>query len=167
MKLRDSRSILGVDPTKRGLAFVFFEHGDLIDWGTRSASRDPADILIALDELVNVHGADLVVLEDPDAKGCQRRARVRQFLRVAIARLRDRNVAMVIKPRREIRERWKTRGASTKQSVASLLAVEFPELRRLVPPPRKVFMDEDERLQIFDALTLVLAATDQTSEVGR
>jgi hypothetical protein len=167
MKLRDHRSILGVDPTKRGLAFVFFERGELIDWGSRKCGRELKNGLALLDVLVGTSAADIVVFENPDAEGCLRRARIRQFLRVAVAHATRQGLRVITVARREVRRTWRSRGSSTKQAIAAKLADELPELRHLVPLPRKVFKDEVARLQIFDALSLVLAASDRTPSVGR
>jgi hypothetical protein len=152
---------------KRGLAFVWFERGELIDWGTRSCGREPKAGRALLDVLVNVSAADIVVLEDPDAEGCLRRAHIKQFLRVAAAHARRQGLRVVKVARRDVGMIWRDRGSSTKQAIAAKLADHFTELRHLVPPPRKLFMDEVARLQIFDALTLVLAAFDRAGSVGR
>ena len=75
--LADPRAILGIDPTKRGLAFVFFEGGRLLDWGTRRAAGKE---IAALEEILNLCPADVIVLEDPDAEGSERRPRMRKLL---------------------------------------------------------------------------------------
>lgn len=167
MTLRDDRSILAVDPTKRGLAFVFFEHGELIDWGTRSCGRALKDSLALLDLVANNCAPDVLVLEDAAAPGCMRRARVREFLRAAGAHGRRRGLAVLSVARQKVREAWRQRGCTTKQAIAANIADHFPELTHLVPPPRKLFADEPERIRLFDALTLLLAVTDHSSSVGR
>ncbi len=166
MKLRDRRSILGIDPTKKGLAFVFFERGELVDWGQRYCGSRIKDELALLDLLLNTSGANVLVLENPNARGCCRRARIRELLRAAVELAKSRRVAIVRVSRRDVRALWRSRGHPTKQAVATFVAAQYlPELRHLVPPPRKLFMDEDLRLKVFDALTLVLAASDL--RVGR
>jgi hypothetical protein len=165
--LEDPRAILGVDPTKRGLAFVVFEHGELIDWGTRRCGREPTEALSALNVLLRECATELLVLEDHAADGCLRRARIREFLRAARLRCRRRGIVVISVSRRQIRDGWRASGHTNKQAIAARLANDYPELLHLVPPPRRLFMDEDERLQIFDALTLVLALSDPTIPVGR
>lgn len=167
MKIGDRRSILGIDPTKRGLAFVFFEYGELIDWGTRSAKSDPEAWLLVLGEILTTLAAEVVVLEDPDVQGCVRRPRIRTCLRAAASHAKGSDLVVLRVSRIRVRQAWKALGNRSKQSVAERLADDFPELGPLVPPPRKVFMDEDARLQIFDALTLVLAASDRAFLVSR
>jgi hypothetical protein len=45
---------------------------------------------------------------------------------------------------------------ATKYSIAKRLAKAFPELQAKLPPPRKVYESEDERLSLFDALALAV-----------
>ena len=167
MMLSDRRPILAVDPTKRGLAFVFFEQGELIDWGTRSCGRQLKDGVALLDTIVNTSAADVLVLEDSSAPGCMRRARIREFLRMAAAYGRRRGLVVFPIARREVRTMWRERGCNTKQLIATSIAQHFPELSHLVPPVRKIFTDEPERIRLFDALTLLSAVTDLPFRVGR
>lgn len=167
MILSDRRPILAIDPTKRGLAFVFFEQGELIDWGTRSCGRQLKDGVALLDTIVNTSGSDVIVLEDSSAPGCVRRARIREFLRMAAAYARRRGLLVLTIARREVRDMWRERGCNTKQAIAASIAQHFPELSHLVPPARKIFADEPERIRLFDALTLLSAVTDLPSVVGR
>ena len=59
-QIADQRSIVGVDPGSRGLAFVFFERGTLLDWGTR---RRDGDELALLDRLLDRCNAEVLVLK--------------------------------------------------------------------------------------------------------
>jgi hypothetical protein len=165
MTLRDSRPILAIDPTKRGLAFVFFEDGELIDWGTRECPRRIDAMLRLLDVLIDHCGPDVLVLEDGLADGCVRRARVREFLRWAARHAGRRDLVIAAVARREVREVWRKRGCTTKQAIAASVITHFPELAHLLPPPRKLFADEPERIRLFDALSLLLAVTDFASSV--
>jgi hypothetical protein len=46
--------------------------------------------------------------------------------------------------------------ASTKHQIVSDVAHQFPELARQLPPARKPWMSEDERMAIFDAAALAV-----------
>jgi hypothetical protein len=154
-RLLDRRSIVAIDPSDRGLAFVFFEEGRLIDWGTW---RDDGNELALLDRLLDGCAADVLVLEDPSAPGCRRKARVRELLRM-LERNARRGGRTVFKVARDsVRSEWKAQGCRTKQQVAAAIAERFPELETVVPPPRKVYRSEDSRVQLFDAASLVLHA---------
>ena len=48
---------------------------------------------------------------------------------------------------------------ANKETIAAKVAERFPELRPYLPPPRKPWMSEDERMNVFDAVGLGLATT--------
>jgi hypothetical protein len=152
--LADRRAILGIDPTKRGLAFTFFEGGRLLDWGTRHTGSEIRDVDVILD----LCPADVLVLEDPDASGCERRPRMREALRRLSRTAETRGLEVVKVSRLDVRSEWSERGATRKHAVAKAIAEEFPPLEPFVPRPRKSYMDEVAGVQIFDAASLVLHA---------
>src|SRR5256885_16448983 len=88
-RITDRRFIVGIDPTPRGLAFVLFESGELLDWGTRRS--DDGEIRL-LDRLLDGVNADVLMLEDPDAPRCERRPRMKQLLRRLRAQAESRGV---------------------------------------------------------------------------
>jgi hypothetical protein len=153
--LIDPRAILGVDPTKRGLAFVFFENGRLIDWGIRQAGTDIANF----EAILKLCPADAIVLEDPAAERSERRPQMRKALS-RLARAAERRGLVVVKVGRfDVRRGWRERGVTRKHAVAKAIAEDFPALEVFVPRPRiKPYMDEEARVQVFDAASLVLHA---------
>lgn len=155
-KLPDERPILGLDPSKRGLAFVFFVKGVPIDWGLWRA--DTGEALAVFERILNTCPADMLVIEDPRARGCQRRARMRRLLRDLAARAGELGLEIRWVARQSVRDYWANQGLSRKDAVASAMAERFPVLRPLVPRFRKIFMDEEPRSRIFDAVSLVLYA---------
>jgi hypothetical protein len=154
-RISDERSIVGIDPTSRGLAFVFFESGELLDWGTR---RIDGSELAVLERLLGAFKADVLVLEDPDAGGSERRPRMRVLLRRLADDARSCGIRVVTVGRRNVRKAYAKRGMTRKHSVAAEIAAMFPEVEPLVPRTRKVYRSEEARAEIFDALSLVLHA---------
>ena len=47
-------------------------------------------------------------------------------------------------------------GLATKRQIAEAIAREFPELEPRLPPVRKIWMSEDRRMSIFDAVSLAI-----------
>src|SRR4029077_6863206 len=90
-RIKDNRAVLAIDPGPRGVAFVFFENGALLDWGTRGRGRKELEVLEAMLERSRV---DVLVLEDTDAFGCERRARWKHIGRRMAERARARGVAV-------------------------------------------------------------------------
>lgn len=160
-RTNDERSIVGIDPTPRGLAFVFFENGELLDWGTRR-SDDGVELL---DRLLNRLKVDVLVLEDPDAPRCERRSRVKRLLRQLKAHAESRGAGVVAVSRFAVRSDWAKLGKTRKHAVAEAIAESFPEIDPLVPRVRKVYRSEEARAEIFDALSLVLHIFPVTRQV--
>jgi hypothetical protein len=154
-RISDQRSVVGIDPTSRGIAFVFFENGELLDWGTRRF--DGAETRL-IDRLLDTFKADVLVLEDADALRCERRPRMRRALRQLKAHAESRGITVATVSRYAVRNEWTRRGRTTKHAVAGAIAEAFPELDTLVPRKRKVYRSEEARADIFDAISLVLHA---------
>jgi hypothetical protein len=157
-KIRDNHSMVAIDPTCRGLGFVFFERGELMDWGNRRFGHEEQSGLDILDRLLDGCAADLLVLEDPEAFGALRRSRVSTLLRSMARRARQRGTRVILVARAEVREAWCRGDVTTKQAAAVALGAKFPELGPLVPARRKLTQSEAVSTSIFDALTLLLHA---------
>jgi hypothetical protein len=153
--ITERRSVVGIDVTTKGLAYIFFENGRLIDWQSMGRGEGKSDLAL-VDRIVDGCAADIVVIEDFDAEGCRLGSRARSVLRDIARHVRARGLRVRLVARREVTEAWNTRGKRNKQEIASAIAELFPELAPLVPPPRRNFDPEAERMNIFDALTLVL-----------
>jgi hypothetical protein len=65
-----------------------------------------------------------------------------------------------------VRPHYAERGAKNKDEIARMIAKRFPELRSSLPPRRKPWMPEDERMATFDAAALALAAFDVRVPTG-
>ncbi len=154
-RIADHRAIVAVDPSSRGVGFVFFERGILLDWGTRT--RDGA-ALAGLDAILARTRADVLVLEDPDAPRCERRPRVRRLLRTMHEHARRRDLTTMLVSRFAVRYAWAKDERTTKHAVAAAIGALFPELEDLVLRRRKVFQTEEARGDIFDAASLALHA---------
>ena len=152
-RIPDERSILAVDPGDRGLAFVHFENGVLLDWGTCGRGRKE---LAVLDGMLDRFKADLLVLEDPDALRSERRARMRRVLRLMAKRAAERGVVVRKVSRYAIRRAWREQAKTNKHTVAAALVASFPEIGPYVPRKRRTWESEDPRTGVFDALALVL-----------
>jgi hypothetical protein len=156
MRLHDERSIVGIDPTPRGIAYVFFERGELLDWGTLEDDPEDAVQLALLDRILDGCAADVLVLEDPDADGSKRKPRMAHLLRLFAKHARARGLVAIRISRAAVHEAWAKRGLTTKEAVAAAIGELLPELEHLVPPKRKTGWNEADRVNIFDAASLVL-----------
>ncbi|MCU1231003.1 MAG: hypothetical protein JWO97_3887 [Acidobacteria bacterium] len=156
MRRRKARTILAIDPTTYGFAFVAFERGELLDWGHRYARRGDGSTLDFLDQLTESLAADTLVLEDADDPECARSDRVRKLLRRIATHAARRGIRVVTVSRADVRRDWRDRGLRTKEAVAEAIARDFDELAPYVPPRRKISQTEDRRVNLFDAASLAL-----------
>ena len=157
------RSVVAIDPTPKGIAYVFFENGDLLDADQRGTSSDEREILAAVDEILDGCAADVLILENPDAPKARRHPRMRHLLRLITSHVRRRNIPVLAVAREDVREAWAAKGVTTKEAIAAAIAERLPGLAPFVPPPRKYPNSEDARVNLFDAASLALALFDPTA----
>lgn len=158
LQLRE-RSLVALDPTPRGVAYVFFENSEYMDAGTRGAPED-ADLLAVVNEILEGTAADVLVLESPDDPRCRRHARLRHVLRVIAKHARARGVPVLTVARHDVQEAWRKKGFTTKEAVAAEIARRVPDLEPFVPAKRKFPANEDPRVNLFDAASLALHLLD-------
>ena len=156
MRVRDRRSIVGIDPTPRGIAFVFFERGELLDWSHLEDDAEDVAQLALLDRILDGCAADVLILEDPDAEGGRRKPRIAHLLRLFAKHAKRRGIEVVQIARRDVHGAWAAKGLTTKEAAAVVIAELLPELAHLVPPERKPGWNEVDRVNLFDAASLVL-----------
>jgi Holliday junction resolvasome RuvABC endonuclease subunit len=149
--------VLAIDPSPRGFGFAVMEGPQrLIDWGTKGVNGDKnRQSLKHVAELIERYCPDVIVIEDCQHKSARRTVRVRNLLNdivlIASSKLRVRRI-----PRLTVKKTFTQDGAGTKHQVATEIAKRFPELAPLLPPVRKPWMSEDNRMSIFDAVSLAL-----------
>ncbi len=161
MRLADPRAILGIDPTSRGLAYVFFEDGKLLDWGTR---RIQGNDLGALSRILALCPAEVLVIEDGNAPGCLRRPRIKRVLAALKKCALAAGIEVRTVARQDVFHAWSARGCRSKDDIASAIARGLPVLQMILPRARGKYRSEDARIRIFDAASRVLHAFGYVSE---
>ncbi|MEP7010179.1 MAG: hypothetical protein ABJC13_07635 [Acidobacteriota bacterium] len=148
--------VVAIDPTTRGFAYAVLEGSeDLIDWGlVHVLLRTDAKILSRAEQLFDRCLPDLLVLED--GRGTRRRTRACHLIKDIEDLAKHRGLPVVRVSRARVRDVLKP--AVTKQEIAEAISRVFPELAPRLPRFRKPWMSEDERMNIFDAVSLALAA---------
>jgi hypothetical protein len=151
--------ILALDPTTKGFGYVIFELPfRLVAWGLANVSGDKyAGAIARFRKLLDHSQPHAVVLEDAEAPGSRRRHRVRRLIESLIALTRERGIAVYTVARSTVLDHFSKEGErATKYSIALILSRHFPELVAQLPPRRKAWMTQDERMAIFDALALAV-----------
>lgn len=161
--MQDTKNrILAVDPIHKGFGYAVFEPPlHLVASGlARVEGEKHSGAITQFEKLLTDFLPNTVVLEDTEAAGSRRRHRVRRLIEALMKCARDRGIAVATVSRRAVIECFSSpEERATKYSIATWLAQAFPELAPKLPPPRKLWQSEDERLSIFDALALAVTYT--------
>jgi Holliday junction resolvasome RuvABC endonuclease subunit len=152
--------IVSIYPTSHGFGFAVFEDGTtLIDWGhahVRPATHSRC--LERIVELLSWYTPSMVVMEDVQDRKSRRGDRVQKLLNAVAAFVARSNTLVAKYNEEDVRKAFLPTGNVTKHDMAKIIAAQLPELRFQVPPPRKIWMSEDERMSIFHAAALCLAS---------
>jgi len=147
--------VLAVDPASRGLGFAVLEEPDvLIDWGFRETRTDRnARCLAHLISMITKFKPDVLVVEDFGTQ-TRRPARVRELVDALESAANEAGLPCRRISRKCVRAKFPA--CRTKYDVARELANRFSEIKPWCPPTRKIWLTEDPRINIFDALSLAV-----------
>lgn len=147
---------LAIDPTPRGFAFAVLEGPEkLIDWGlARVWATSDREWLARVDAVIDRFQPAVLALEATDTSRLGERARTRLCNLSELAEAR-RAVQVAHVRRADIRQQFGGPTA-TKRGIAVAITRLFPELADKLPPRRRPWMSEDERMNIFDAVSFAL-----------
>lgn len=148
---------LGLDPAPRGIAFVVLDGRDyLIDWGIpvlKTRTTREADRKVRF--LIARFAPTFLVVEHHTLT--RRRRRARRIIEKIGSTGDALGLPVIEVSRPQVREHF-SQTDGTKYEIALALAALFPELEHRLPRKRKPWMSEDERMNIFDALSFVATA---------
>lgn len=150
---QSSLRLLAIDLTAKGFGFALLDRRrGLLDWGFCTVLAADAEVFAArLFARMDRGQPTIIVLENfAPTKGRENALRRRDFI-IRVAKERRLGVCHVS---RIVVQR--VLGFRTKAEIAMALADRFPELRSRMPPARKRWTTEDERMHVFDALALAL-----------
>jgi Holliday junction resolvasome RuvABC endonuclease subunit len=147
--------ILAVAPITRGFGFVLIEgQGILADWGTKFIKGDKNKGAIQqIERIISHYKPNMIVLNDAMTARVPRM----RMLKARISRLaKAHKCAVKFYSKEQVSRAFFPDRDATKYEIAELLVNEFPDLAVSLPPRRKLWMSEDYRMSIFDALALAL-----------
>jgi len=159
MKRQRYNLVMSIYPNTRGFAFVLFE-GPLspVDWQVvevRGRNKNRR-CLQAIARLFGRYEPDVLVLQDTGESGTRRARRIRDLNEGIEVLAETQSIPIFRYSRDEVRECFAGAGAITKSAIAEAIAKRIPMFERFVPPVRKIWMSEDARAGLFDAIGLVL-----------
>lgn len=163
---RNCTLVLAIDPTSRGFAYAAFEGSHrLVDWGLVHARADKQPTCLRrISKLFDWLQPDVVVLEE--IAGSRRGVRVRELLTLIAELTAEEPIPLSRVSRNDVREVFAAVNARTKDQIASALADRFPELGHRLPPKRRPWMSEPERMGIFDAVAFAMVYFERNSGTG-
>ena len=105
--------------------------------------------------LLHLLQPSVVVLQDCEGKLSRCTNRIEKLINRISALARTKHIKVYRYSRADIRACFAYYGARTKDEIARAIAKLLPEFAARVPPMRKLWMSEDYRMGLFDALSLV------------
>jgi hypothetical protein len=156
-KQADNSLLLAIFPSVRGFGFALF-HGAWIpiDWGFRHVQCDKNETsLEKVGLLIDDYAPDTLLLEDHAGEGSRRSRRVETLIDEIAALGIRKDITVARYSRDQIRACFAEFGAVTKYDIARAISRSLPEFPPQLPPERKIWLPEDYRMSIFDAVSLV------------
>ncbi len=151
--------VLAIDPGGAKFGFAVFEGEErLIDWGLRRLPQ--ANRTRRVIELLDCYRPDTLVVEDVSSKHAGRSPRIRRLVKSVFRLGARRRILTYSFPRTRIRAAFLQVGAFSKEEIAAAIADRFPVLALQLPPKRRPWMSEDNRINVFEAAALALTFFD-------
>jgi Holliday junction resolvasome RuvABC endonuclease subunit len=150
--------VLAIDPAPRGFGYALFEGPQKpLDWGiTEIRFQKNKRSFKHIKKLITYYHPDLVILEEPAGKGSRRCRRVEKLIDQVSLFAKLQKIPVQKYSRDRVREVFSMFGVRTKHEIAIKISEWLPVLSSRMPPKRKPWMSEDRRMNIFDAVALVL-----------
>ena len=150
--------IASVSLSANGFGYAIMEGNTLIDYRNKIFLADKnANSLIHIDKLIIHYRPDVLVLNDVNAKGTYRAPRIKELHRAVIKLAKKHKLKIKKISNIELRTVLLNNPKGTKHDMAVHLAKQFPnELAARVPPKRKPWKNEANRMDIFDAVGLAV-----------
>lgn len=151
--------VLGIFPNTRGFAFALFE-GPLapVDWGIiriRGKNKNRR-CLRRIARLFGQYAPDVVVLQDMSEGGTQRARRIRSRNEAIEVLAGTQDIQIFTYSRSRVRQCFAMNGLRSRHAMAEAIAKHIPMFKRFLPPVRKIWMTEDPRIGLFEAIGLIL-----------
>src|ERR1019366_1193750 len=150
--------ILAVSLSANGFGYAVMEDNMLVDYRNKVFLADKnANSLTHIDKLIVRFQPDVLVLHDVNAKGTYRAPRIKELHRKVIALAKKYKIKVAKISGTALRTSLLNDPKGTKHEMAECIAKQFPdELASRVPPKRKAWTSEANRMDVFDAVALAL-----------
>ncbi|MFH0958381.1 MAG: hypothetical protein V1897_06720 [Pseudomonadota bacterium] len=150
--------LLAIDPMYRGFGFALFEKpNSLVDWGiTDIRVKINSRSMDRIKQLIDFYRPDRIVLENIRGESSRRCKRIEQLLGKIQLLAKERGVKISSYSPKQIQEVFEQFKCRNKYERAKAICEWLPELTSRMPPKRAIWMSEDPRTNLFDAVALAL-----------
>ena len=138
-----------------GTTFVLETSMWLTKYTRKHGNDKNAKCLAKISALMEFYSPDIIVVENYKGKGSRRYNRVERLIDDVMRLAQERNIRVHQYSRAEIRHCFEKYNAFSKYEIAKVIAGRIPNLKDRLPAPRKVWLPEDYRMGIFDAMSLM------------
>ncbi len=168
-KITGAKRVIGFAVASGRYGYAAFEGLEtLVDWGT--AKTPTSDLSVGVGKarkLISWLKPEVAVLEDLDDPEIRKGFNARRLVLLLTKELERARIPIKRVRKVQVRQSFSRTSATSKQEVAIAIAKLYPELQRYLPAPRKIWMSEDRRMGIFEAVGLCLAAHGFGSQAAR
>ena len=157
--------VIGIAPSAKGFGYAVFEGKEtLVDWGISHVERNKTVLsLRKVEKLILRYRPDVLAIQDYWAKDSRRAIRIQDLGTRLRALAKNLDVRVILISRRKVDRVIVGHERATKYVLAQALAKLFPEeLSSRLPPKRRPWTSEDNRMDIFDAVALALVVVRNT-----
>jgi hypothetical protein len=151
--------ILAIALTARGFGYCVMENHVMLECGHKEVEGNKnSQSVYKIEKLLKQFLPDLLVLQDVNAAGCRRAPRIKTLHRQIVELAASRKIKFSLLSGKLLRVALVGDVKGTKHKMAEYLAKKYPvELAAKLPPKRRPWENEDGRMDIFDAVALVVA----------
>jgi hypothetical protein len=154
------RTILSIAPSTTGFGYAFIqEPANFIKWGNKwiAGSNKNKKTLAALTKMIERFGPGVLVLPNVSEEGSRRAKRIQRLAQQITSLAVENGIAIRLITQKELHDCFFEGKMGTKYDRAKILAQRFPqELAHLLPPKRQAWVHENPKMDMFDAVALVL-----------
>jgi len=151
--------IAAVSLSANGFGYAIMEGNTLVEYRNKIFYTDKnANSLIHIDKFIVRYRPDVLVLNDVNAKGTYRAPRIKELHQKVVKLAKKHKLKINKISNIELRTLLLNDPKGTKHEMAECIAKQFPdELASRVPPKRKLWTSEANRMDMFDAVGLAVA----------
>jgi len=150
--------ILAIALTARGFGYCVMENQVILESGNKGVEGNKnSQSVFKIEKLLKQFLPSILVLQDVNAAGCRRAPRIKTLHRQIIELAASRKIKVSLFSGKMLRIALVGDVKGTKHEMAEFLAKKYPiELAGKLPPKRRLWENEDGRMDMFDAAGLAV-----------